>query len=135
MNNFIWSIRVYYEDTDAAGVVYYANYLKFMERSRTEWLRQLGVDQIQLKQHYNLVFVVRQMTIDYLRPALLDDLLKIVTYMTHLGKASITMNQKILRQTEVLCIATIKIACVNIVNLRPQPIPPEILKEFLKITN
>lgn len=134
-HEFIWPVRIYYEDTDVGGVVYYANYLKFMERARTEWLRQLGIDQTQLKQQEKLIFVVRQLTINYLKPALFDDLLHVTISLTQLGKVSLTITQKILRQTAVLCTATCKIACVDALNLRPQPFPPDILKEFLTVKN
>lgn len=132
-HKFIWPVRIYYEDTDVGGVVYYANYLKFMERARTEWLRQLGIDQTQLKQQENLIFVVRQLTINYLKPALFDDLLHVTISLTQLGKVSLTITQKILRQSVPLCTATCKIACVDALTLRPQPFPPDILKEFLTV--
>jgi acyl-CoA thioester hydrolase len=134
-HEFIWPVRIYYEDTDVGGVVYYANYLKFMERARTEWLRQLGIDQTQLKQQEKLIFVVRQLTINYLKPALFDDLLQVTISLTQLGKVSLTITQKISRQTVVLCTATSKIACVDALNLRPQPFPPNLLKEFLTVKN
>lgn len=135
MNEFTWPIRIYHEDTDAGGVVYYANYLKFMERARTEWLRQLGIEQTQLKQQHQVIFVVRQVTVDYLKPAWFNDLLQVITHINHLGKASMTMTQTILRQHEALCTATIKIALVNLVNLRPQPFPTELLKTFRELKN
>ena len=89
MNDFIWPLRVYYEDSDAGGVVYYANYLKFMERARTEWLREKGFNQIALKQQHNSIIVVRKISIDYLKPAFFDDLLTITVHISKIGKASI----------------------------------------------
>jgi len=124
---FVWPIRIYYEDTDLGGVVYYANYLKFMERARTEWLRHYGIEQTQLKQQYNLIFVVRQVTLDYLQPAHFNDFVQVTVNLTKLGKASLTMYQQILRQTEQLCTATIKLGCVDAGHLRPQPMPNSLL--------
>ncbi len=128
MNEFIWSIRVYYEDTDAAGIVYYANYLKFMERARTEWLRDMGFEQTQLKQEHKMIFVVRKFSIDYFKPALFNDILYIKTRMTQLGKASMIMTQEVLRDAEILCRAVVKLAAINAINQRPQAMPPDIIK-------
>ena len=131
MNRFTWQVRVYYEDTDVAKLVYYANYLKFMERARTEWLRFLGFEQKPLKQEYGIVFVVKQAHIDFLKPAFFDDVLLITVDMVKLGKASIQLNQQVIRNSTVLCSALIKLACVNVETLRPQAIPP-ILLNLLK---
>jgi len=128
MNEFIWSIRVYYEDTDAGGIVYHANYLKFMERARTEWLRDRGFEQTQLKQQHNLIIVVRKISIDYFKPALFNDILYIKTHITQLGKASMTMTQEVLRDAEILCTAVVKLAAINAINQRPQALPPDIIK-------
>ncbi len=130
MKNFIWPIRVYYEDTDVGGFVYHTNYLKFMERARTEWLREMGFDQTQLKQHDHLVFVVRKMTVDYLKPALFNDLLLVKTYITRKGKASLTMSQEVVRGMEVLCKTSVKLALINVNNQRPRPIPTDMLTRF-----
>ncbi len=128
MNNFIWPIRVYYEDTDMGGRVYYANYLKFMERARTELLRDKGIEQTQLKQQHNLIFVIRQVTIDYLKPAFFNDLLNVTVNMTKLGKASMTMVQQVLRESDILCQGTVKIAAIDVVSQRPKAIPLDIVK-------
>lgn len=128
--DFVWPLRIYYEDTDAGGVVYYANYLKFLERARTEWLRHLGIEQTQIKQQNNLIFVVRQVSIDYLRPARFNDFVHVITQITRLGQVSITMTQQILRQQEVLCSAVVKLACVDASSFRPQPLPKLILSEW-----
>ncbi len=128
MNDFIWPIRVYYEDTDAGGIVHHANYVKFLERTRLEWLRQYGIEQTQIIQQHNLIFVIRQLTIDYLKPAFLDDMLHITVNLSKLGKASMTITQQVLRDAEILCTATVKIALVNSVDKRPQLIPAELLK-------
>ena len=93
---FVWPVRVYWEDTDAGGVVYYANYLKFMERARSEWLRSLGVEQTVLAEQDGLVFVVRQVAVDYLKPARFDDALAVVCALAELNKASLTMSQRII---------------------------------------
>jgi len=128
MEKFTWQVRVYYEDTDAAKLVYYANYLKYMERARTEWLRTLGFEQRPLRQEYGVVFVVRQANIDFHKPAVFDDILDVSVEMTQLGKASIQLNQQILRNNNLLCTGFIKLACININNLRPQAIPSILLK-------
>ncbi|EDN67062.1 4-hydroxybenzoyl-CoA thioesterase [Beggiatoa sp. PS] len=132
-NEFIWPIRVYYEDSDAGGFVYHTNYLKFMERARTEWLRHLGFEQTQLREQYHLVFVVRKLSIDYLKPALFNDLLNVTSRLTQMGKVSITFNQQVLRDTEVLCEAVVKIAAINPIDQRIQPLPWDMLKIFRNI--
>lgn len=133
MNEFIWQVRVYYEDTDAGGFVYHTNYLKFMERARTEWLRELGFEQTQLREQYNLVFVVRQISVDYLKPALFNELLQIRSHISKMGKASMTFTQQILRDTEILCQAVIKIAAINTIKQCPQPIPANIFQALDKM--
>lgn len=125
---FIFPVRVYYEDTDAAGVVYYANYLKFMERTRTEWLRQLGFEQTELRQKHQIIFVVKHVNIDYRKPAKFNDVLQITTQITKLGKASIMVLQKVQRENDNLCVATVKLGCVHIDNFRPHPLPLVILE-------
>lgn len=127
MSEFVWPVRVYYEDTDAGGVVYHANYLKFMERARSEWLREIGFDQMHLAQQHNLVFVVRQVAIDYFKPALFNDQLYVTAHVSKFGKASLTMIQQVLRDPDLLCMATVKIVAINTLNMRPQPFPPEVL--------
>ncbi|OQW93287.1 MAG: tol-pal system-associated acyl-CoA thioesterase [Beggiatoa sp. IS2] len=128
MNEFRWPVRVYYEDTDIAGIVYHANYLKFMERARTEWLRHLGLEQTQIRQQYQSIFVIRQVNIDYLKPARFNDELQITVRLTRLGRASMMLQQNIGRGPEVLCTATVKIACVHGVSLRPQPFHEELFE-------
>lgn len=123
MNKFIWQVRIYYEDTDAAGVVYHANYLRFMERARTEWLRELGFAPAKLKQAHHLVFVIKSIHIDYLKPAWFDDQLQISTQMTELKRASMIVAQEVQRENEVLSQATVRIATINLTNLRPEPFP------------
>lgn len=106
-------VRVYYEDTDLAGVVYYANYLRFIERARSEWLRDLGIDQSALKRDSGLVFVVRRLEADYLAPAKFDDLLEITSTLHELGNARITMCQKVRLGDRLLFSAVVTMVCVN----------------------
>ncbi len=114
MNNpSAFPIRVYYEDTDAGGVVYYANYLKFAERARTEALRAAGLTQLEMLEHEGIGFVVRHVSIDYLKPARLDDLLHVTTRLEALGKASITLSQSIRRDELLLATISVKLAIVN----------------------
>jgi acyl-CoA thioester hydrolase len=110
------------------GRVYYANYLKFMERARTELLRDKGIEQTELKQQHNLIFVIRQVTIDYLKPAFFNDLLNVTVNMTKFGKASMTMVQQVLRESDILCQGTVKIAAIDVVSQRPKAIPLDIVK-------
>lgn len=106
------SLRVYYEDTDLAGIVYYANYLKFIERGRSEWLRQLGIDQAGLKRE-GRVFAVRRLEADYLQPARYDDLLEVATHLHHAGRARIILDQAVLRDELTLFTARVTIACLD----------------------
>ena len=108
---FSFPVRVYYEDTDTAGVVYYAGYLRFLERGRTEWLRALGVEQFRLAQEAGIVFAVRALNIEYLKPARLDDVLAVLTELTLPGRAQVTLKQRIERDGETLVEATVRIAC------------------------
>ena len=117
-------IRVYYEDTDLAGIVYYANYLKFIERGRSEWLRALGIDQGALKRQ-GLVFAVRRLEADYLSPARFDDLLAVETGLNMLGSARIVMDQRVLRGERVLFAARVTVVCVA-ENGRPARIPADV---------
>lgn len=119
-------IRVYYEDTDAGGVMYYANYLKFFERGRTEWLRLLGVNQSELSATEHRLFVVKKVEIQYRKPARLDDLLEIHSKITRTGGASITFDQVAMRNKELLCESTTQVCCVDTNTLRPAPITEEL---------
>ncbi|MDR3393298.1 MAG: tol-pal system-associated acyl-CoA thioesterase [Sulfuriferula sp.] len=124
---FIWQVRVYYEDTDAAGVVYYANYLKFMERARTEWLRALGVEQPALLDEHGVVFVVRHVTVDYLKPARFNDSLAVSTRIKRLSQARIRFAQHIQRDCTLVS-SEIEVVCVNAVTFKPVKIPDHILQ-------
>lgn len=116
------TVRVYFEDTDAAGIVYYANYLKFAERARTDMLRDLGVSHAEMMKHDGLVLVVRRCEIDYLKPARLDDLLTIETEAAKLGGASVELRQRVLRGNEILAELKVLVVCIG-KDGRPARIP------------
>lgn len=126
MVGHVWHIRVYYEDTDSGGVVYHSSYLNFMERSRTEWLRGLGIDQKKLKQDQEILFVVHHIDIKFKQPAFFDDLLKIQTELISMGSAKIVVEQKINRGNDCLIEAVVTIACVDVKKLKPKRIPDNI---------
>jgi acyl-CoA thioester hydrolase len=126
-----WPVRVYWEDTDAGGVVYYANYLKFLERARSEWLRALGIGQTELARDDGLVFVVRHFAADFLRPARFDDLLVVRSRLMELGGASLTLEQEVVRDAAILLTARVRVACVRTGDFRPARIPPPIIKRLL----
>jgi acyl-CoA thioester hydrolase len=126
---FVWPVRVYYEDTDSGGVVYYANYLKFLERARTEWLRALGFEQTELLCDYNVLFVVRRVEIDYLKPAVFNDLLAVTVREHEAGRSWIELDQTIERD-DLLVKARVKIVCVNGLTFKPVAIPPDIKKKM-----
>ena len=130
MNPFNWPIRVYYEDTDAGGVVFYANYLKFFERARTEMLRHLGFEQDQLIEIQNLIFVVRSVKVDYLKPARFNDLIDVTSAVIEKKKTSLIFKQSILREDILLCDAEIRIACLDAQTMKPKPVPTEILEKI-----
>jgi acyl-CoA thioester hydrolase len=123
MQTFRWPVRVYYEDTDAGGIVYYANYLRFFERARTEWLRARGIDQFALREAEGLVFVVTAAAIEYRRPARLDDQLVITAEVCEAGRVSLVFAQTVLRGDELLVSATVKAACVNAQTMTPARLP------------
>lgn len=120
---FTWSVRVYYEDTDAGGIVYYANYLKFFERARTEWLRALGIHQQDLLERDGVAFVVRSAAIEYLSAARLDDELKLTLSVEKLGRASIQFAQQAWRGDTLLSSADVKVGCVDKTSMRPRSLP------------
>ncbi|MCF8199650.1 MAG: tol-pal system-associated acyl-CoA thioesterase [Sulfuritalea sp.] len=115
-------LRVYYEDTDAAGIVYYANYFRFIERGRTEFLRELGHDQNELMKE-GIAFAVRSASTEFLKPAKLDDLLTVETGVESLGKAQLVFSQRIRRNDELLLDAKIRVACIDPARGRPIPMP------------
>jgi len=124
---FRWPVRVYWEDTDAGGVVYYATYLKFLERARSEWLRALGVEQTELAARDGVVFVVRRVEVDYLRPARFNDLLRVECSLAGAGRASLDLIQGVWRDEEELVRASVRLACVTHAELRPAPIPTHLV--------
>ncbi len=122
MSEFILPVRVYYEDTDTGGVVYYANYLKFMERARTEWLRSLGFEQDMLMAEHDLMFVVRSVQLDYRRPARFNDALEVSAAVSRRGRASIDFAQQVRRGSEVLCQGEVRLATLGFSDQRPKPL-------------
>ncbi|WP_295636541.1 tol-pal system-associated acyl-CoA thioesterase [uncultured Methylibium sp.] len=125
--DFGFALRVYWEDTDAGGIVFYANYLKFFERARTEWLRSLGVEQEKLKQDEGTIFVVSSTAVRYLRPARLDDWLHVTVIAQDRRQASLTVSQQCWRDDTLLAEGTIRIGCVDCGTFRPRRIPISIL--------
>lgn len=123
---FAFPVRVYYEDTDTAGVVYHANYLRYLERGRTEWLRALGIEQLRLAQEEGLVFAVRSLNIEYLKPARLDDALAVLTELTLPGRTQVTLKQWIERGGETLVEATVRVACLDTKKMKPVALPKAI---------
>ena len=120
---FNWPLRVYYENTDAGGVVYHAQYLNFMERARTEWLRILGFEHTTLMQQYNCVFVVHSMQIQFKKSAKLDDLLTISSQITKMGRGSVEFLQTVQLNQQKLVEASLKLACVDALTFKPIAVP------------
>jgi len=134
VGEFHWPIRVYYEDTDAGGVVYYANYLKFMERARSEMLRQRGWELDRLAQEEGILFAVSRVTIEYRQPARFNDALIVSSQITRLARASIDFQQAIYRSQsgELLCEGQVRVACVSAAQFKPCPIPKHIREAILE---
>lgn len=126
------TVRVYFEDTDAGGVVYYANYLKFCERARTEWLRSRGIGQQHLAEREGISFVVRSASAEFLRPARLDDELDVRSAIERLGGASVIFRQRVLRAEELLFEARITVACIDGRRMRATPIPVAVRDALLQ---
>jgi acyl-CoA thioester hydrolase len=122
--------RIYWEDTDAGGVVYYANYLKFMERCRTEWLRFLGIDQLRLRLDRHLQFAVVSVAVDFLRPALLNDEILVTAELERLSGATISFKQTIMRGEAQLIDASTRVACLDSGTLKPRAIPKDLFLEW-----
>lgn len=125
---FQHELRVYWEDTDAGGVVFYANYLKFMERARTEWLRAMGFEQETMRRDEGLMFVVSDTALRYLAPARLDDWLRVSVVPAEIGRASLTIDQQVWRDEQLLTQGRIRIGCVDARSLKPARIPARILQ-------
>jgi acyl-CoA thioester hydrolase len=133
---FRWPIRVYYEDTDSGGVVYYANYLKFMERARTEWLRKLGFEQDRMQQEEGVIFAVRHVDIDYLRPARFNEELEVTSKLIEQKRASLTFAQTVQLVGDDFrpcCTAEVRIACIDTESFRPTAIPTALMKELSNV--
>jgi acyl-CoA thioester hydrolase len=126
---FNWPVRVYYEDTDAGGVVYHASYLNFMERARTEWLRSLGFEQDRVRDLLGVVFAVRRISVEFLRPARFNDRLTVTAALAGSGRASLDFEQAVRRDADgtLCCRATVNVACVDVERMRATRIPPAIL--------
>ena len=131
---FHWPVRVYWEDTDAGGVVYYANYLKFMERARSEWLRAFGFEQDVLRDEAGVVFVVRRVAIDYLSPACFNDQLDVSVSWVEAGRASLGVQQELMRGSTCLARADVKLACIDAAHFKPVKIPATILQTLIPTT-
>jgi acyl-CoA thioester hydrolase len=131
---FTWPVRVYFEDTDAGGVVYHAQYLHFMERARTEWLRELGFDQTRMAREQSLMFVAHEVQIKFMKPARLDDMLNVTAQIETVGRCRLRFAQNILRGDELLSRASVSIATVSAANLKPAELPVE-LHNLLIINN
>jgi len=128
---FRWSVRIFYEDTDTAGIVYYANYLKFFERARTEWLRAAGINQRELSDTLQRAFVVSHSAIDYHAPARLDDQLEITVMVEKLGRASVNFRQQAWRNSQndppaLICSGLVRVGCVDTTSMRPAPLPTDV---------
>jgi acyl-CoA thioester hydrolase len=123
-------VRVYYEDTDAAGIVYYANYLKYAERARTELLRTLGLENASLMENSGLAFAVRHCSIDYIKAARLDDALYVATFVIDLAGASLTMQQDVYRAGDVLVSLEVRLACIDVASGRAKRLPAPVRDAF-----
>jgi acyl-CoA thioester hydrolase len=132
---FSWPVRVYYEDTDAGGVVFYANYLKFMERARAEWLRSLGFEQDALREREGVLFAVRHVSLDYLLPCRFNDLLRVTAAITRCGGASLDFRQEVKREVDgvLCCRGDVRVACLHAVTLRPNRIPDNLMAEIADV--
>lgn len=126
--NFRWPVRIYWEDTDAGGIVFYANYLKFFERARTEWLRARGIGQQPLREATGAIFVVLDTQLSYRRPARLDDTLEITVEPARAGGASLQFTQRAWRGEELLVEGTIRVACVDAATLQPRRLPASVVQ-------
>ncbi len=129
---FSWPVRVYFQDTDAGGVVYHASYVNFMERSRTEWLRTHGYSNAALMMELGVMFVVRSIKLDYLKPALLDDMLVITSQIKEVGRSRVTLLQEVLRGEELLTEGEVHLVCVDVKTFKPVSVP-DVLRSQWKV--
>jgi len=128
---FSLPVRVYFQDTDAGGVVYHASYVNFMERARTEWLRTHGYSNAGLMKEFGSVFVVRSLKLDYLKPALLDDMLDVTAQIKDIGRSRLSLLQTVLRGGELLTEAEVHLVCVSLESFKPVSVPA-VLRDKLK---
>ena len=133
MDGFTWPVRIYYEDTDAGGVVYYANYLRFMERARTEMLRSMGFEQDVMREQ-GFLFAVKRVNIDYHLPARFNQALTIHSRIAHIGKARLTFDQTVMRDTVCLTSAIIEVACLDAERFKPTAIPQLLREELQRVS-
>ena len=129
---FKWSVRIYFEDTDSGGVVYHSNYLKFMERARTEWLRSLQINQAELKKKDKIMFVVANVNIDYKKAARFNDELDIKTSLDKIGASRVDLTQNIMKNSDLYTSAKVNIACIHSETFKPQRIP-KLIKQQMEI--
>jgi acyl-CoA thioester hydrolase len=132
VNSFVHPVRIYWEDTDAGGIVYYANYLKFMERARTEWLRMLGVEQQSLVSEHGLMFVVVHADVSFRKPARYGDNLRVSCALEERGRASMTFRQQVVREStgELLVAGLVRIACLDASKLKPRGLPAIVVEKL-----
>jgi acyl-CoA thioester hydrolase len=127
---FSWPVRVYYQDTDAGGVVYHSNYVNFMERARTEWLRTFGYSNAGMMKELGVMFVVRSVKLDYLRPAQLDDLLEVTALIKEIGRSRVTLTQTVTRGDELLTEGEVHLVCVDVQTFKPVSVPEILRKQW-----
>ena len=130
MHEFRWPVRVYYEDTDSGGVVYYANYLRFMERARTEWLRSLGFEQDRMARDQGVIFAVTEVDVKFRRPARFNDALTVTARIIERGRVSLRFAQAVYRDAELLCEGRVQIASLDSARFSPRPMPEALLREI-----
>ncbi len=131
---FTLPVRIYYQDTDAGGVVYHSTYLDFMERARYEWLRELGFDIHSLIQTHKVIFMIRSLSIEYFKPALLDDMLHITVEATEIGRSRITLSQHVLRGGVILAGANVHAVCVGADSFKPISVPAPLRHKLGKLS-
>ena len=129
---FSWPVRVYFQDTDAGGVVYHASYVNFMERARTEWLRSHGYSNADLLREFGVMFVVRSLKLDYLRPALLDDMLEVTAQVADIGRSRLTLRQTVRRGEELLTEGEVHLVCVSKETFKPVGVPEALRSQMLQ---
>ncbi len=121
-------VRIYFQDTDAGGVTYHANYINFMERARTEWLRDMGYSHMDMMKNLGVMFGVRSIKLDYLRPAQLDDLLTVTAQIKEVGRSRVTLEQTVLREGELLTEGEVHLVCVDVKTFKPVSVPDVLRK-------